>query len=274
MDLVEVVTTAHLNPFHQLRYRTELPTAKIKLNNSKNTRSSQANKHNKRTVRHKSPGPVPNSAATREPNHKKNTHPPSTYKSVGGTKTTTASAYLLAKTTHSALLASLVNPVYLAHSSHMSVRKRQSVLTLLMGFHWFLALKLRLPKSWRWQLGMKLNFAGRSGLRVHLSEFQLKQLGDLALRAVSNFVMPRVVGSGVSCGRRGMKTGIALTPVEHDVLQLRQRALVGGSGFDGLAIVVANTIDVNIRARPKGLALHEIFQGCETRELRKDMEVN
>jgi hypothetical protein len=124
--------------------------------------------------------------------HKEAPSQASTYKSVGGTKTTTASAYLLAKTTHSALLASFVNPVYLAHSSHISVRKRQSVLTLLMGFHWFLALKLRLPKSWRWQLGTKLNLAGRSGLRVHLSEFQLKQLGDLALRAVSNFVMPRV----------------------------------------------------------------------------------
>jgi hypothetical protein len=35
-----------------------------------------------------------------------------------------------------------------------------------------------------------LHFAGRSGLRVHLSESQLKQLGDLALRAASNSVMP------------------------------------------------------------------------------------
>jgi hypothetical protein len=39
---------------------------------------------------------------------------------------------------------------------------------------------------------MKLKFAGRSGLRVHLSEAQLKQEGDLEARADSNSVIPGV----------------------------------------------------------------------------------
>jgi hypothetical protein len=70
------------------------------------------------------------------------------------------------------------------------VRKFQSVLALLTGFHWFFFAELVQPKSWRQQDFSKLNFAGRSGLRVHLSDSQLKQLGDLALRAALNSVMP------------------------------------------------------------------------------------
>jgi hypothetical protein len=74
---------------------------------------------------------------------------------------------------------------------------------------------------------MKLNFAGRSGLRVHLSESQLKQLGDLALRAASNSVMP--FGEARSCQRRenekflvrSSRRGGSLTVIEQDLLKFR-----------------------------------------------------
>lgn len=74
---------------------------------------------------------------------------------------------------------------------------------------------------------MKLNFAGRSGLRVHLSESQLKQLGDLALRAASNSLMP--FGEARSCQRRenekflvrSSRRGGSLTVIEQDLLKFR-----------------------------------------------------
>ena len=74
---------------------------------------------------------------------------------------------------------------------------------------------------------MKLNFAGRSGLRVHLSESQSKQLGDLALRAASNSVMP--FGEARSCQRRenekflvrSSRRGGSLTVIEQDLLKFR-----------------------------------------------------
>lgn len=74
---------------------------------------------------------------------------------------------------------------------------------------------------------MKLNFAGRSGLRVHLSESQLKQLGDLALRAASNSVMP--FGEARSCQRRenekflvrSSRRGGSLTVIKQDLLKFR-----------------------------------------------------
>jgi hypothetical protein len=125
---------------------------------------------------------------------------------------------------------------------------------------------------------MKLKFAGRSGLRVHLSDSQLKQLGDLALRAVSNSVMP-AGGVGVSIREascqedttlRVLREGrVSLTVIEQYLLQLRQRALVGGSGFDAFAI----GIDIGISVRSQGSSIHEIFQRPEAGELRKDVQV-
>jgi hypothetical protein len=112
------------------------------------------------------------------------------HKSVAGLNTTTASAYLFATTIHVALFSTFFHPVNLSHTAHISVRNRQSVLTLLTGFHWFLLAKLVSPKSWRWHGGMKLKPKGQSGLRVQALEYQSKHPGDLALRADSNSAMP------------------------------------------------------------------------------------
>ena len=114
----------------------------------------------------------------------------SPHKSVAGLNTTTASAYLFATTTHVALFSTFFHPVNLSQTAHMSVRKRQSVLALLTGFHWFFLAKFVSPKSCRWHGGMKLKSRGRSGLRVHLLECRSKQPGDLALRADWNSAMP------------------------------------------------------------------------------------
>jgi hypothetical protein len=64
---------------------------------------------------------------------------------------------------------------------------------------------------------------------------------------------------------------VSLTVIEQYLLQLRQRALVGGSGFDALAIGI--DIDIGISVRSQGSSIHEIFQRPEAGELRKDVEV-
>jgi hypothetical protein len=46
-----------------------------------------------------------------------------------------------------------------------------------------------------------------------------------------------------------------LTVIEHDLFQLRQRALVGGSGLDALAI----SIDIAISVGLEGSSVHEII---------------
>jgi hypothetical protein len=62
---------------------------------------------------------------------------------------------------------------------------------------------------------------------------------------------------------------VSLTVIEQYLLQLRQRALVGGSGFDAFTI----GIDIGISVRSQGSSIHEIFQRPEAGELRKDVEV-
>ena len=82
----------------------------------------------------------------------------------------------------------------MAHSRYMSSRKLTSVRTLLTMFHCPLRLKLRVPKSWRWQAGMKLKPAGRSQMKLQLSEDQFRHFGSSlppwALRSFSNCVIP------------------------------------------------------------------------------------